>query len=132
MAYDSMFRPMKLDVYSDPEETIYHALASNSAHERVMSPAAYDAVRDMIRTWFNTPGVFEMSLDPEDGTLCLSVAGPGVAGLGGSIADIDLPLSDLMLATAASMEDTYDMPPSALSKLLRDLADQIDAKETNQ
>lgn len=129
MAYDSMFCPMKLDVYSDPEETVYHALASNPAHERAMSPAAYDAVRDMVRDWFTTPGVFEMSLDPEDGTLCLSVAGPGVLGLGGSIADIDLPLSDLMLATAATMGDTYGLPPSALSEMLRDLADQIDAKE---
>ena len=121
MTYDNPYRDAKLVEYSYYGEGIYFAF--NEEHAKVMSVAAHSAVEQVIKAWFNRPGAVACKLDIEDRTVDVYIEDPYGEDV---LAQFSLPLAELVLSAANTSKGHVGLPPSTVSNLLRELADQIE------
>lgn len=123
MTYDNPYRDAELVEYSDNGGGIYYAFNENEEHAKVMSEAAHSAVEQVIKAWFSRPGAIACKLDIEDRAINVYVEGPDG---GDHLAEFSLSLAELVLSAANTSNDYVGLPPSTVSNLLRELADQIE------
>ena len=128
MKYDTPFRKATLTECNDTTESFYHAISANEDDARLMSPAAYDVVGRAIASWIGMPGMVDCKLNIEAQTLEVGLAYPTESRYF-DLAVFTLPFDELVRATAQTCQGWDGTPPSALSAMLRKLADEIDAGE---
>lgn len=126
--YESPFCDAELVDFGDEAGGVYYSIKEHEKDGDVMSVAAYDAVERMVERWLTKPGALSLKLDPENSSIKIFLYGPDHDD---HISSFKVDLADIFLAYAQNGVDWYDIPPSAVSAILRQLADDVDAIEGN-
>jgi hypothetical protein len=125
--YDSPHCDAELVDFGDEAGGVYYAIHDHEKDGDVMSVAAYDAVERMIKRWLAKPGALNAKLNAGNSSLDIFLHEPDDDDAYMAFFKIDL--ADIFLAYAQNGVDWYGIPPSAVSAILRQLADDVDAIE---
>lgn len=123
MKYDNPYRDAALDYCDTRNSNLCEAISDNEEYSRVMSDAAYDVFEQIVSKWFTRPGVVCCKLDIPHRVINIYVSSPTADD---HLANFRLPLAELMLSAAHTAKEYVGLPPSDVSAMLREMADEID------
>ena len=119
MKYDTPFRDMPLD--GEVSFDLWTGMTAEEQH--VTSDATFDALDALTKRWFSTPGALCCRLNTMSQELWVYLRSPDEDD---HSAEFKLPFAEIVLSAAHTSLKHTGTPPSAVSAMLRDLADQID------
>ena len=129
MTHHTPYRDAVLQYCDVRNSELCEAISDNEEYSRVMSDAAYDVFEQVVSKWFTRPGVVCCKLDIEDRVINIYVSSPTSDD---HLANFRLPLAELVLSAAHTAKEYVGLPPSDVSAMLRELADEIDKGSTDQ
>lgn len=121
--YATPYRDAALDDLSTSwSSDIYYLIHADSRASLAMSESAHEGVARVLSKFFKRRGFMSHRLRIGDGEIYTAISTADDL-----VADYRVSLRDLVLSAAAHSEDYDELPRSALSSMLRNLADEIDA-----
>lgn len=123
MKYDTPYRDVPVDYCDVDNSDLCEVMYDNEEYSHVMSDATYEVFKQVVSKWFTRPGVVCCKLDIPDGAINIYVSSPTTDD---HLANFRLPLAELVLSAAHTAKEHVGIPPSDVSAMLRELADEID------
>lgn len=120
MTYDHPYRPAKLTDLTVKE--IFYEVSSELNH--VMSDAVYVQLEKTVKEWLEREGTVTGRLSGD--TITIFLDGPSQ---GYGLAEFEISLTELCHAQADNIDMYQGEPRSAVSAMLRKLADEIDKEK---
>lgn len=123
--YATPYRDATLDDLSPGwSSDIYYLIDADHKASRAMSEIAHEGVARVLSKLFKRRGFMAHRLRIGDGKIYTAISTADDL-----VADYHVSLRDLVLSAAVHAEDYEELPRSALSSMLRKLADEIDGMD---